>query len=79
MNNSTLTIRTVGFRRLRRGYFRVLFSGFCSQKGVSLSPLWVGLGRFWVLVDLFTGLVVPTTCSLITCLTTCMCYPYVRK
>ena len=35
----------------------------------------------WVLfpVDLFTGLVVPTTCSLTTCLTTCMVYPYVRR
>ena len=71
MNNSTLTIRTVGFRRLCRGYFRVLFSGFYSQKGTSFSPSGVGLGRFWVLVDLFTGLVVPTTCSLITCLTIC--------
>ena len=35
----------------------------------------------WVLfpVDSFTGLVVPTTCSLTTCLTTCMVYPYVRR
>ena len=71
MNNSTLTIRTVGFKRLCRGYFRVLFSGFYSQKGVSLSPSWVDFSPFWVLVDLFTGLVVPTTCSLITCLTIC--------
>ena len=70
MNNSTLTIRTVGFRRLCRGYFRVLFSGFYSQKGVNLSPPVVGLGPFWVLVDLFTGLVVPTTCSLTTCIVT---------
>ena len=29
----------------------------------------------FVLVDLFTGVVVPTTCSLTTCLITCMCYP----
>ena len=63
MNTSTLTIRTVGFRRLCRGYFRVLFFGFYSQKGANLSPPVVGLGLFWVLVDLFTGLVVPTTCS----------------
>ena len=65
MNNSTLTIRTVGFRRLCRGYFRVLFSGLYSQKvqASELSPPVVGLGPFWVLVDLFTGLVVPTTCS----------------
>ena len=70
MNNSTLTIRTVGFRRLCRGYFRVLFSGFYSQKGANLSPPVVGLGPFWVLVDLFTGLVVPTTCSLTTCFLT---------
>ena len=46
MNNSTLTIRTVGSRRLCRGYFRVLFSGFYSQEGAALSPLGVGLGRF---------------------------------
>ena len=65
MNNSTLTIRTVGFRRLCRGYFRVLFSGFYSQKGANLSPPVVGSGPFWVLVDLFTGVVVPTTCSLL--------------
>ena len=36
MNNSTLTIRTVGFRRLCRGYFRVLFSGLYSRKGALL-------------------------------------------
>ena len=41
----------------------VLFSGFYSQKGESLSPSGVGLGRFWVLVDLFTVVVAPTTCS----------------
>ena len=63
MNTSTLTIRTVGVRRLCRGYLRVLFSGFYSQKGADLSPPVVGLGPFWVLVDLFTGVVVPTTCS----------------
>ena len=33
MNNSTITIRTVGFKRLCRGYFRVLFSGFILKKG----------------------------------------------
>ena len=79
MNNSTLTIRTVGFRRLCRGYFRVLFFGFYSQKWANLSPPVVGLGPFWVLVDLFTGLVVPTTCFLTTCLTTCRGVAYVRK
>ena len=63
MNNSTLTIRTVGLRRLCRGYLRVLFSGFYSQKGANFSPPVVGLGPFLVLVDLFTGVVVPTTCS----------------
>ena len=47
MNNSTLTIRTGGFRRLCQGYLRVLFSGLYSQKGTSFSPSWVGLGRFW--------------------------------
>ena len=46
MNNSTLTIRTGGFRRLCRGYLRVLFSGLYSQKGANLSPSGVGLGRF---------------------------------
>ena len=51
------------------------FPGFYSHKGESLSPSGVGLGRFWVLVNLFTGLVAPTTCSLTTCLTTCMVYP----
>ena len=65
MNDSTITIRTVGFRCLCRGYFRVLFSGLYSRKGANLSPPVVGLGPFWVLVDLFTGLVVPTTCSLL--------------
>ena len=40
-----------------------LFSGFCSQEGVSLSPAGVGFSPFWVLVDLFTGVVAPTTCS----------------
>ena len=49
------------------------------QKGESLLPTGVGLGRFWVLVDLFTGLVAPTTCSLITCLTTCMGDRFQRK
>ena len=44
---------------------RVLFSGFYSQKGESLLP---SGGRFWVLVNLFTGLVAPTSCSLTTCL-----------
>ena len=78
MNNEALTIRTVGFRRLRRGYFRVLFSGFYSQKGVSLSPSWVDFSPFWVLVGLFTGLVVPTTC-LTTCLTTCKVILFRRK
>ena len=29
---------------------------------------------FLILVDLFTGLVAPTTCSLTICLTTCMVY-----
>ena len=79
MNNSTLTIRTGGFRRLRRGYFRVLFFGFYSQKGANLSPPVVGLGPFWVLVDLFTGVVALTTCSLTTCLTTCMYVCFRRK
>ena len=41
------------------------FPGFTLKKGVSLSPLVVGLGPFLVLVDLFTGLVAPTTCSLL--------------
>ena len=58
---------------------RVLFSGFYSQKGESLLPSGVGLGRFWVLVDLFTGVVAPTTCSLTTCLTTCRGVVYRRK
>ena len=53
---------------LCRGDLRVLFSGFYSQKGESLSPSGVGLGLFWVLVYLLTGLVAPTTCSLTTCL-----------
>ena len=34
-----------------------MFSGFYSQKGESLLLSAVGLGRFWVLVNLFTGLV----------------------
>ena len=53
MSNSTPTIQTVGFRRLCRGYLRVLFSGFYSQIGASLLSAVVGLGRFWSLVDLF--------------------------
>ena len=64
MNNSTITIQTVGSRRLCRDYLRVLFSGFYSQEGALPSRRW---GLFWVLVDLFTGVVVPTICSLITC------------
>ena len=40
--------------RLRR---RVLLSGFYPQKGESLLPSAVGLGPFWVLVNLLTGLV----------------------
>ena len=61
--HSTLTYR------LR---WRVLLSGFYPQKGESLLPSAVGLGPFWVLVNLLTGLVAPTTCSVTTCLTTCM-------
>ena len=71
MNNSTIIIRIVEVGRLYRGYLRVLFSGFYSQIGANLSSAVVGLGRVWGPVDLFTGLVVPTTCSLITCLTIC--------
>ena len=71
MNHSTLTIRTVGFKRLCRGYFRVLFSGFYSQEGAALSPSGIVFGPFLVPVDLFIGVVVPTTCSLTTCLITC--------
>ena len=62
MSNSTPTIQTVGFRRLCRGYLRVLFSGFYSQIGASLLSAVVGLGRFWSLVDLFIEAVVPTIC-----------------
>ena len=62
MNDSIITIRTVGSRRLCRGYLRVPFSGFYSLKGASLSPSGVGLGPFLVLFNLFTGLVAPTTC-----------------
>ena len=54
--------------------FRVLLS-----KRESLLPSGFGLGRFWVLVDLFTGVVAPTTCSLTTCLTTCRGVVYRRK
>ena len=46
-----------GAHPLRR---RVLFSGFYSQKGESLLP---SGGRFWVLDNLFTGVVAPTTCK----------------
>ena len=63
---------------LCRGDLRVLFFGVYSQKGVSRSTSGFGLGSFWVLVDLFTGVVAPTTCSLTTCLTTCMCVRFVR-
>ena len=48
--------------RLRR---RVLLSGFYPQKGEILLPSAVGLGPFWVLVNLFTGVVAPTTCNLL--------------
>ena len=44
---------------------------------ITLNPRLCG-GYFpgiFVLVDLFTVVVAPTTCSLTTCLTTCMCYP----
>ena len=62
MNNSTIIIRIVEVGRLHRGYLRVLFSGFYSQIGANLSSAIVGLGRFWGPVDLFIGVVVPTTC-----------------
>ena len=48
------------------------FPGFTLKKGRASCRLGFGLGRFWVLVNLFTGLVAPTTCSLTTCITTCM-------
>ena len=44
---------------------RVLLSGFYPQKGERLLPSAVGLGPFWVLVNLFTGVVAPTTCNLL--------------
>ena len=72
MNNSTLTIRTVGFKRLCRGYFRVLFFRvLLSRRGCPSRRLGLFLARFGFQVDLFIGVVVPTTCSLTTCLTTC--------
>ena len=40
-----------------------------------LSPPGVGFSPFWVLVDLFRGVVAPTTCSSAICLTTCIRYP----
>ena len=64
---------------LCRGDLRVLFFGVYSQKGVSRSTSGFGLGSFWVLVNLFTGVVAPTTCSLTTCLTTCMGDRFQRK
>ena len=51
MNNSTLTIRTGGFRRLRRGYFRFCFPGFTLKKGLASRRLglgWAGFG-FWLI------------------------------
>ena len=54
--------------------FRVLLS----KKGLVPRRLWFGLGPFWVLVDLFTGLVAPTTCSLTICPTTCIWVPFDR-
>ena len=38
------------------------------RRGISLLPSGVGLARFWVLVDLFTVVAAPTTCSLTNCL-----------
>ena len=48
----TKEARSALMYRLRR---RVLLSGFYPQKGESLLPSVVGLGLFWVLVNLFTG------------------------
>ena len=44
MNNSTITIQTVGSRRCCRGYFRILVSWFYSQKeyNPTLSVGWFG-------------------------------------
>ena len=54
---------------------RVLLSVFDPQKGVnpslSVSVLFLGFQSD----DLFTGVVVPTTCSLTICLTTCIGIP----
>ena len=59
---------------------RRLFSGFYSQKRGWVPRRLVGcLGLFWVLVNLFTGVVAPTTCSLTTCLITCICFPNARR
>ena len=64
---------------LCRGDLRVLLSGFYPQKGVNTSLL-VGVLFLGVQIDgLFTGVVAPTTCSLTTCLTTCMYVRFRRK
>ena len=55
------------------------FPGFTLKKGLASRRLGLVLGPFWVLVDLFTGLVAPTTCSLTTCLTTCTVIPFRRS
>ena len=58
---------------------RVLLSVFDPQKGVnpslSVSVLFLGFQSD----DLFTGVVVPTTCSLTTCLITCRGVPQQRR
>ena len=58
---------------------RVLLSVFDPQKGVnpSLSVRVLFLG--FQFDDLFTGVVVPTTCSLTTCLITCKGLHFRRK
>ena len=60
---------------------RVLFSGFYSQKKGGNPSLSVGVLFFlgFQSDDLFTGVVAPTTCSLTTCLTTCMVIPFRRS
>ena len=78
MNNSVLTIQAVGLGACDEVLSRFCFPSCTLKKKASLLPSGVGLGLFWGLVHLFTGVVAPTTCKSSTCLTTCMVKGFMR-
>ena len=79
MNNSIITIRTGGSSGSAEAISGCCFLGFTLKKGL-VSRRWGSvLILFWVLFDLFTGVVATTTGSLTTCLTTCKYVRFRRK